>query len=179
MDSGCTMFALFGALMRWEMADGDDMLASASGDQTIRVWDMQPDRPEVTATLRGHKGSVKSVQFRPQSRCELVSGARGGDIILWDTRVGQGAVTTLSVQVSPPPIPFPPLLRSLTAAHCPREGMLACCVGDAANRMRKDVDTAAHSICACVEMLGCVVGDERVGARATPANNAADAAVCM
>jgi WD40 repeat protein len=82
------------------LAEGDDKLASASGDQTIRVWDMTPERPEATATLRGHKGSVKSVQFRPRSRCELVSGARGGDIILWDTRVGQGAVTAMSVKVS-------------------------------------------------------------------------------
>ena len=81
------------------LAEGDDMLGSASGDQTIRVWDMSPDRPEVVATLRGHKGSVKSVQFRPHSRCELVSGARGGDIILWDTRVTQGAVTAVSVKV--------------------------------------------------------------------------------
>ena len=74
-------------------------MASASGDQTIRVWDMLPGCPEAVATLRGHKGSVKSVQFRPNSRCELVSGARGGDIILWDTRVRQGAVTSISVQV--------------------------------------------------------------------------------
>ncbi len=180
MASGCVMFALFGSLTRWDLADGDDMLASASGDQTIRVWDMQPDRPEVAATLRGHKGSVKSVQFRPQSRCELVSGARGGDIILWDTRVGQGAVTTLSVQVSPHPPPTPPPLQhTLPLAHCPREDMLAFCVCAAANRMRQ---AAWHSICflcgdvfvGCfVERLGCVLGVERVSARATPANNAA------
>ena len=80
-------------------AEGDSMLATASGDQTIRVWEMESARPELTATLRGHKGSVKSVQFRPHSRCELASGARGGDIILWDTRVELGAVTALSVKV--------------------------------------------------------------------------------
>jgi len=130
MVSGCVMVALFGALTRWDRADDDDMLASASGDQTIRVWDMQPDSPEAIATLRGHKGSVKSVQFRPQSRCELVSGARGGDIILWDTRVGQGAVTTLSVQVRRPPPPPPHTLvhcRSLPQGRHAHVLCLRCC----------------------------------------------------
>ena len=118
---GCVRWCV---LTLWGLADGDDMLASASGDQTIRVWDMQPERPEVTATLRGHKGSVKSVQFRPQSRFELVSGARGGDIILWDTRVGQGAVTTLSVQVWR--TFFPPIYRALPAASRPKKDTRAC-----------------------------------------------------
>jgi WD40 repeat protein len=79
------------------------MLASASGDQTVRVWDMTPNsQPEAIATLRGHRGSVKSVQFRPQSRSELVSGARGGDIILWDARVREEAMSVLHVKVSKP-----------------------------------------------------------------------------
>jgi hypothetical protein len=43
--------------------------------------------PELKATLRGHQGSVKSVQFRPGSQCELASAAREGNILLWDIRV--------------------------------------------------------------------------------------------
>lgn len=107
------------------------MLASASGDQTIRVWDMQNQFPEAVATLRGHKGSVKSVQFRPNSRCELVSGARGGDIILWDTRVGQGSVTTLSVKVCPLPAPPPaPSLSWCGVSPClPVLCVCVCLVG--------------------------------------------------
>ena len=75
------------------------MLATASGDQTIRVWDMRPQQPEAVATLRGHKGSVKAVEFRPHSRNQLVSGARGGDVILWDTRTSSGqAMSVLNVK---------------------------------------------------------------------------------
>lgn len=143
-------------------ADGDDLLASASGDSTIRVWDLsrtvcpslsalrlhllalaesfvgttraheeQADlvchtrnfatlrgewrqieqfqcgawvlnclplalqHPELKASLRGHFGSVKSVQFRPGSQQELASGARDGSILLWDIRSPTGIASTV------------------------------------------------------------------------------------
>lgn len=90
---------------------------------------MQPERPEAIATLRGHKGSVKSVQFRPHSRCELVSGARGGDIILWDTRVQQGGVSALSntVSVHLLPVALLPTRRLHYSTHkCPRPAKALC-----------------------------------------------------
>ncbi|KAJ1485312.1 WD40-repeat-containing domain protein [Baffinella frigidus] len=85
-------------------SDGDDLLATACGDQTVRVWELSSNHPELKATLRGHEGSVKSLQFRPGSQNELISGARSlqfrpgsqnelisgareGNIHLWDTRV--------------------------------------------------------------------------------------------
>ena len=129
-------------------AEGDDMLASASGDQTIRVWDMMPGRPEAVATLRGHKGSVKSVQFRPHSRFELVSGARGGDIILWDTRVGQGVVSALSVKVGS----CAPVNLSLSSGCCP-----GCTItSKMARRLLsvKDHGQAGHGMYACVAAGG-------------------------
>eukprot|EP00960_Hanusia_phi_P077745 768737-Hanusia_phi.AAC.5 len=46
--------------------------------------------------LRGHKSSVKSVQFRPGSQQELVSGAREGSIFLWDARVKSDCCSTRS-----------------------------------------------------------------------------------
>ena len=88
------------------------MLATASGDQTIRVWDMRPQQPEAVATLRGHKGSVKAVEFRPHSRNQLVSGARGGDVILWDTRTSSGqAMSVLNVK------PVDPKINSRIMTH--------------------------------------------------------------
>ena len=62
------------------------MLATASGDQSIRIWDLCPNVPALKMTLRGHMSSVKTVKFRNGSNVELVSGAREGNIFLWDTR---------------------------------------------------------------------------------------------
>ena len=62
------------------------MLATASGDQSIRIWDLSAPHPALKSTLRGHVSSVKAVKFRPYSNTELVSGAREGNIFLWDTR---------------------------------------------------------------------------------------------
>ena len=84
------------------MADGDDLLATASGDQTIKLWDLSSHEPVEKLMLRGHKSSVKSVQFRPGSQNELVSGAREGSIFLWDVRVKNDGCTTRSQgEVSP------------------------------------------------------------------------------
>ena len=80
------------------MADGDDLIASASGDQTIRVWDLSRTHPVLKATLRGHGGSVKSVQFRPGSQNELVSGAREGSILFWDIRAPDGSTASAPTQ---------------------------------------------------------------------------------
>jgi WD40 repeat protein len=67
-------------------SDGDDLLATASGDQSIRIWDLKASLPASKFILKGHSSSVKAVKFRPGSQNELVSGAREGNIFLWDTR---------------------------------------------------------------------------------------------
>eukprot|EP00288_Rhodomonas_lens_P008930 CAMPEP_0177742490 /NCGR_PEP_ID=MMETSP0484_2-20121128/28686_1 /TAXON_ID=354590 /ORGANISM="Rhodomonas lens, Strain RHODO" /LENGTH=171 /DNA_ID=CAMNT_0019256821 /DNA_START=663 /DNA_END=1174 /DNA_ORIENTATION=- len=88
------------AIFDQAFSDGDSLLATASGDQTIRVWNMDDREPELTATLRGHKGSVKSVRFRPESQHEIVSGAREGSIVLWDTRIATASPVG-SMEVKP------------------------------------------------------------------------------
>lgn len=58
--------------------------------------------PVLKATLRGHGGSVKSVQFRPGSQNELVSGAREGSILFWDVRAPEGQTSSAPTQnISP------------------------------------------------------------------------------
>lgn len=61
------------------------ILASASYDDTVRVWDWQDEKakPEIL----DHKG-IKSVAFSSNSRW-LASGSADSSIVLWDTQTGQ------------------------------------------------------------------------------------------
>ncbi|KAF4824800.1 Vegetative incompatibility protein HET-E-1 [Colletotrichum siamense] len=61
------------------------LLASASGDQTIRLWDATSG--SIKHKLEGYGGSAKFVAFSPDSKL-LASGTYDGDICLWDTFCG-------------------------------------------------------------------------------------------
>ncbi|MDE0481422.1 MAG: cohesin domain-containing protein [Candidatus Poribacteria bacterium] len=66
------------------------MLASASHDRTIRIWDV------ATGThrhkLTGHNAYIYSVAFSPDGKT-LASGSENGKIRLWDATTGQYRVT--------------------------------------------------------------------------------------
>lgn len=69
-----------------DVAASDDgtVLASASRDRTLRVWDSASGT--CNHVLVGHDESVKSVAFRTGSCTELVSGGYDGDARAWDVR---------------------------------------------------------------------------------------------
>ena len=72
-------------------------LASAHGDRTVRMWDVETR--ELKHTLggslvhgsierRGHRYAAHSVAFSPDGNI-LASGGRGGRVLLWDTNRGR------------------------------------------------------------------------------------------
>lgn len=67
---------------------GDARMLTASGDQTVRLWDVETMVPH--RTFRGHHGSVKAVAVRPESGGDVfASCGRDGAIALWDAREGR------------------------------------------------------------------------------------------
>ena len=66
------------------------MLASGSGDNTIRLWDAVTGRHK--ATLTGHTRDVNSVAFSPDGGM-LASGSWDGTVRLWDAVTGRHKAT--------------------------------------------------------------------------------------
>lgn len=74
------------ALMDMAFSDDDNYIATASGDQTCQIVDVQAHRS--LYSLRAHTASVKKIQFQPGSGNKiLASCGRDGTICLWDTRL--------------------------------------------------------------------------------------------
>ena len=62
------------------------MLASASWDQTVRLWNVNTGR--LLHTLTGHTNDIMSVAFSPDGNT-LASGSWDGTIRLWNPRNGK------------------------------------------------------------------------------------------
>lgn len=74
------------AVMDIAFCSDDYILATASGDQTARVVDMQSQR--TMCILTGHKSSVKQVRFQPYDDNIITTSARDGCVQVWDLRCG-------------------------------------------------------------------------------------------
>ncbi|CAG01529.1 unnamed protein product, partial [Tetraodon nigroviridis] len=59
-------------------------LVTAAGDQMARLWDVRSG--ELLGTFKGHLCSLKSVAFTPEEKSVFCTGARDGNIMVWDTR---------------------------------------------------------------------------------------------
>ncbi|MDX1548341.1 MAG: hypothetical protein R3247_15185, partial [Rhodothermales bacterium] len=70
-----------------------DTLASASGDNTIRLWDAATGA--ALGTLTGHRSIVNAVAFSPDGR-RLASGSLDGTAAVWDAATGARLQTVQS-----------------------------------------------------------------------------------
>jgi len=79
-------------------------LASASGDKTVKLWDLATGKERVT--LHGHTESVMSVAFCSDGKT-LATASRDKTVKLWDVATGKeratlkGAEAVWSVAFSP------------------------------------------------------------------------------
>ena len=65
--------------------DGEK-LASASGDTTVRLWDLNTECPQVTC--EGHQGWVLFVAFSPDGQT-LASAGMDNNILIWNAETGK------------------------------------------------------------------------------------------
>ena len=70
-------------------------LATASDDETVRLWD--PTTGQTTATLTGHTDRVNAVAWSPDGT-RLATASDDGTVRLWDPATGR----------PPPPSPATP-----------------------------------------------------------------------
>ena len=61
-------------------------LASASGDNSVKVWDAQTGKE--TLTLKGHTGRIESVTFSPDGQ-RLATGSKDHTFRVWDAATGK------------------------------------------------------------------------------------------
>src|SRR5262249_52907403 len=77
--------------------DGQQLLASASGDGTVRVWD--PCTGRQRTVLEGHHGSVYSVcAITVAGRRMLASAGGDGTVRIWDPATGRQRTVLESYQ---------------------------------------------------------------------------------
>ncbi|KIY03942.1 uncharacterized protein Z520_00634 [Fonsecaea multimorphosa CBS 102226] len=90
------------AIMDMEFSHDDRLLATASGDQTCRIIDVETQTS--THTLIGHMGSIKRVQWQPGSGDQILATcSRDGSVSLWDLRCAQpvGTLDIMPLQRAP------------------------------------------------------------------------------
>ncbi|KAF3910784.1 hypothetical protein ABW20_dc0101706 [Dactylellina cionopaga] len=72
------------AIFDLSLSADDRFVASASGDQTCRVNDIE--KKVTVATLTGHRGSVKQINHSLDNHNLLLTSSRDSDVHIWDLR---------------------------------------------------------------------------------------------
>jgi GTPase SAR1 family protein len=88
------------------------MLASGSGDNTVKIWDVKSGR--LLRTLEGHREYVLSVAFNPTGRT-LASGSDDKTVKIWDVESGKLLRTLEGHGNAVPSLVFDPTGRTLAS----------------------------------------------------------------
>ncbi|KAI8061010.1 WD40-repeat-containing domain protein [Gongronella butleri] len=80
------------AVLAAQFSPDGRMLATGSGDMTVRVWDLNTETPKFT--LKGHTGWVLSIAWSPDGKT-LASGSMDNTVRLWDPKTGKQLGTGL------------------------------------------------------------------------------------
>ena len=70
------------------------IIASGSGDQSIRLWDVETGR--LQTVLKGHTAAVRTLAFSPKGNF-LASGGSDKTTRIWDVQTGKETVSFTSV----------------------------------------------------------------------------------
>jgi WD40 repeat protein len=92
------------------------VLASASTDQTVRLWSVRTGK--CTAVLEGHTLWVTSVAFSPDGQT-LASSSADGTVRLWETRAGRLRARLLGHSDAVNSVAFSPDGRTLASGGGP------------------------------------------------------------
>ncbi|KAL1986994.1 hypothetical protein VTN96DRAFT_5150 [Rasamsonia emersonii] len=116
------------AIMDLEFSSDDIFLATASGDQTTLIIDMNTQKP--IYCLANHVSSVKRVQFQPASNNKVIATcSRDGNVNIWDLRCKGYENPSLQVRCSlasdadegpsalSPKMKYPQAVNSIHGAH--------------------------------------------------------------
>jgi WD40 repeat protein len=89
------------AVMDLAFSPDDEVLATASGDQSSRIIDVRTQK--TTFIMQGHTTSIKQVRFQPGHNNILATSSRDGSVQIWDTRTTgyKAMVTDLTMPARP------------------------------------------------------------------------------
>ena len=92
-------------------------IVSASGDQTLRVWDAETGAE--IATLKGHSDQVEACAYSPDGN-RIVSGSKDGTMKVWDGETG----AEVGCFIAPAPIKVLAIGRSSRLTAAGRDGFV-------------------------------------------------------
>ncbi len=81
-----TLDCHLGEILALSFSPDSNILASASGDSTVRLWDITTEMP--AHKCEGHKGWVLCLAWAPDASL-LASGSMDSTIIIWDPNTGK------------------------------------------------------------------------------------------